>query len=301
MSSVEPNSIEDSAGAETQQVDTRPAETQPSINPIYAQAFEYANVPPEFRGKLTEKFQEWDRNHQQQLSKWEPYKEFAGVDPQELRQSRSVWDAISTDPVGVWQRMGDNLRQQGLIEAAREQEAQRNQTQTQQETLSQNYSDDTQDRQPVSAQVPPELDERFAKYEQFMQWQLNQAQQQEEARKQQELENQIVADMNAVMSKWGTGNQELDQQFAAQVIERLANANASGRPISPEQAAQQIQTYNDQVIADFVQNRRIAPRMVPANGGIPEEVKINPEHTTAAQRKALGEWIANGKQGIPQF
>jgi len=300
-STIDPNSTEDSgsdqAGGETQSFTPSPAET-PSYNPNWKEALDV--TPPEFHPKLAEVYKRWDENHSNSLKKWEPYKEFEGVDPSAIRNARNVWDAIATDPVGVYQRMGETLRQQGLLHddgaiKNAQQAVNGVNTAPNQETISQNYGEEGQQQAPAG--VDPVLAKRLEQLEQFAQFEVQQRQQQIYQQETQAIEDALVKQLGEVEQKYGTGDPAVDDAFMKQVVQRLGMAHNSGSPITPEQAAQQIQTYNDQVIANHLMNKRIAPRVVPANGGIPAEAAINPADMTPAQSKAYGEWIAKGRQG----
>jgi hypothetical protein len=282
--------------ADTQQQvgDTQsPSPAAPSINPIYAEALD--GVPPEFHPKLVEKFKRWDENHANSLKKWEPFKEFEGVDPQNIRQSRAIYDAIAADPVGVYQKMQQNLIQQGLIpDPSVAGYAAQQVRQQAPETLSQNYE---QDQQQTPAGIDPVLAQRLENIETFAQWQIEQQQRAQYEAQSKQIEDQLVQQLNQVQEQYSRGDEGLDRQFMQQVIERLGIAHRAGSPITPQQAAAQIQTYNDQVIADYNARRRIAPRVVPTQGGIPQEATKRPEDMSPDEQRAYGQWIAQGRQG----
>src|SRR6185312_4085294 len=192
-------------GGDAQNFTPSPAETQ-SINPIYAEALN--TVPQEFHRGLTEHFKRWDENHANSLKKWEPYKEFEGVDPQQLRAARQVWDTISTDPVGVYQRMQQQLMENGLIPGPEHTGQQPVVQQQNPEVLQQNYNPDRNSNgQQQAPPVPDVIDQRLTMVEQFAQWQIAQAQQAQAQQEAQQLENEVVGQLNGVLQKWGSGDQ----------------------------------------------------------------------------------------------
>jgi hypothetical protein len=286
------------------------------INPIYQSALDSANVPQEFRGKLVEQFQNWDRNHQAQLDEWKPFQEFKGLNPQEIRLAREFYDKVNSDPVAVHDRLQQVLIQSGRLpdpSFARQNQQQVQPQQFQQPTYGQPQGgiDYDQFAQPGNAQqqigqlqnlqqqMPandPRLDaisEKIEALQQFAQWQYTNQQQTQAQQQQQEIENRLIQDLTKVQQTYGLAPEQMEQ-----VIERMGIANNAGTPISAEQAAQQIQTYNDQVIANYLQGRRVAPMVSNSNGGgIPKEATKRVEDMNDEERRDYGAWIARTHAG----
>jgi hypothetical protein len=78
-----------------------------------------SELPEAWHAKVTPHLQEWDRNVQQQLEKYTPYKQFVeeGVDPNFMVQSMQLARAIADDPVTVHGNLTTALMSQGLLKA----------------------------------------------------------------------------------------------------------------------------------------------------------------------------------------
>lgn len=85
-----------------------------------------AELPEAWHAKVTPHLQEFDRNVQQQLEKYTPYKQFVeeGVDPSFIVQSMQLAKAIASDPITVHQNLTQALMQQGLLREEAEEAAQ---------------------------------------------------------------------------------------------------------------------------------------------------------------------------------
>lgn len=85
-----------------------------------------AELPEAWHAKVTPHLQEFDRNVQQQLEKYTPYKQFVeeGVDPSFIMQSMQLAKAIASDPITVHQNLTQALMQQGLLREEAEEAAQ---------------------------------------------------------------------------------------------------------------------------------------------------------------------------------
>jgi hypothetical protein len=91
-----------------------------------------SELPEAWHSKVTPHLQEWDRNVQNQLEKYTPYKQFVeeGVDPNFIVQSMQLARAIADDPVTVHGNLTNALMDQGLLKA----EAQRAASEIMEET-----------------------------------------------------------------------------------------------------------------------------------------------------------------------
>jgi hypothetical protein len=78
-----------------------------------------SELPEAWHAKVTPHLQEWDRNVQNQLEKYTPYKQFVeeGVDPNFIVQSMQLARAIADDPVTVHGNLTNALMDQGLLKA----------------------------------------------------------------------------------------------------------------------------------------------------------------------------------------
>lgn len=115
------------APAETQaEAPEAPQETpeeSPKAHPAHEKLL--AELPEAWHAKVTPHLQEWDRNVQQQLEKFSPYKQFVddGVDPDYLNKSVQLAQAIAEDPVSVHGNLTKALMDQGLLRKEAEEQA----------------------------------------------------------------------------------------------------------------------------------------------------------------------------------
>lgn len=110
---------------DTPEAPAEPAAAEPAkAHPAHEKLL--AELPEAWHAKVTPHLQEFDRNVQQQLEKFSPFKQFVddGVDPGFLVQSMQLAKAIASDPVTVHQNLTNALMQQGLLRQEAEQAAQ---------------------------------------------------------------------------------------------------------------------------------------------------------------------------------
>lgn len=116
---------ETEASAEATPAESEPAaEESPKSHPAHEKLL--AELPEAWHAKVTPHLQEFDRNVQQQLEKFSPYKQFVedGVDPNYIVQSMQLAKAISDDPVTVHTNLTNALMDQGLLRKEAEEAAQ---------------------------------------------------------------------------------------------------------------------------------------------------------------------------------
>lgn len=106
--------------------DSAPAESATEVKAHPAHEKLLAELPEAWHAKVTPHLQEFDRNVQQQLEKYTPYKQFVedGVDPDFIVQSMQLAQAIAQDPITVHQNLTQALMQQGLLREEAEEAAQ---------------------------------------------------------------------------------------------------------------------------------------------------------------------------------
>jgi len=99
-----------------------PEETK--VHPAYEKLLN--EIPEAWHEKVKPHLQEQDKNFQQQLEKFSPYKQFVedGVDPSYITQSMQLAQAIAADPVTVHTNLTKALMEQGLIAEEAKQAAQ---------------------------------------------------------------------------------------------------------------------------------------------------------------------------------
>lgn len=86
------------------------------VHPAYEKLL--AELPEAWHNKVIPHLQEQDKNFQQQLEKFTPFKEFLEFDPTVIRDSMKLADVAVNDPVSLYRNLADHLRSQGLIEEA---------------------------------------------------------------------------------------------------------------------------------------------------------------------------------------
>lgn len=88
------------------------------VHPAYDNLL--AELPEAWHSKVIPHLQEQDRNFQQQLEKFTPFKEFidGGLQPDIIRDSLRLADVALNDPVYLYKTLAENLRSQGLLEEA---------------------------------------------------------------------------------------------------------------------------------------------------------------------------------------
>lgn len=109
--------------AEAPEAPQETTEESPKAHPAHEKLL--AELPEAWHSKVTPHLQEWDRNVQQQLEKFSPYKQFVddGVDPDYLNKSVQLAQAIAQDPVGVHGNLTKALMDQGLLRKEAEEQA----------------------------------------------------------------------------------------------------------------------------------------------------------------------------------
>jgi hypothetical protein len=112
------------ASADATPAESSSAAEAPKAHPAHEKLL--AELPEAWHAKVTPYLQEFDRNVQQQLEKYTPYKQFVeeGVDPNYILQSIQLAKAIAQDPITVHTNLTNALMDQGLLRADAEKAAQ---------------------------------------------------------------------------------------------------------------------------------------------------------------------------------
>jgi hypothetical protein len=110
--------IEDAPAIETPDAPAVEPVSDSKVHPAYDGLL--AEIPEAWHNKVIPHLQEQDRNFQQQLEKFTPFKEFIdnGLQPDIIRDSLRLADVALNDPVYLYRTLAENLRQQGLLEEA---------------------------------------------------------------------------------------------------------------------------------------------------------------------------------------
>lgn len=206
--------------------DAAPAESveeAPKAHPAHEKLL--AELPEAWHAKVTPHLQEFDRNVQQQLEKYTPYKQFVeeGVDPNFITQSMQLAKAIAQDPLTVHTNLTNALMQQGLLRAEAEKAAQ--------EIIDENSEGEPYEDAELSPAMRRELERRDAELEAIKE-QLS-AQDFEKAT-QSELEklNKEFTDLK--------GTYEITDKQEQAILELLDAAVARGEDMTVFQAAKKL-------------------------------------------------------------
>jgi hypothetical protein len=110
--------IEEAPAVETPDAPAVEPVSDSKVHPAYDGLL--AEIPEAWHNKVIPHLQEQDRNFQQQLEKFTPFKEFIdnGLQPDIIRDSLRLADVALNDPVYLYRTLAENLRQQGLLEEA---------------------------------------------------------------------------------------------------------------------------------------------------------------------------------------
>lgn len=198
--------------------------------------------------KLIEKdLAEDDRRAQTRISeanaKAKQYEEFGT--PDDIRAARQLAQQVGTDPKGVYERLGDWLRQNGQLEAAAAADAQA-------EAL--DDEEDSEDTDPRLA----ELQQGQQQIQEFL------AQQQRQA-----AIEQTTAEFQTQMKDIRGKNEWMSEDDENEILSRaLANAQTSDKDVDLGEAAEQYISLRTR----FLTTPRpgdSAPRLVPSGGGAP--------------------------------
>jgi hypothetical protein len=110
--------IEEAPAIETPDTPAVEPASDSKVHPAYDGLL--AEIPEAWHNKVIPHLQEQDRNFQQQLEKFTPFKEFIdnGLQPDIIRDSLRLADVALNDPVYLYRTLAENLREQGLLEEA---------------------------------------------------------------------------------------------------------------------------------------------------------------------------------------
>lgn len=212
---------ETEASAEATPAESEPAaEESPKSHPAHEKLL--AELPEAWHAKVTPHLQEFDRNVQQQLEKFSPYKQFVedGVDPSYIVQSMQLAKAISEDPITVHNNLTQALMQQGLIKEDAEKAAT--------EIIEENEGDGISELDPT---LKKELDRRDAE--------LNEIKEQLSA---QEFEKATQNELQKLNKEFTDlkGTYEVSDKQEQAILEFLDAAAARGEDLTVFQAAKRL-------------------------------------------------------------
>lgn len=200
-------------------VNEAPAEPEFKAHPAHEKLL--SELPEAWHQKVLPHLQEQDKYFQQEIEKYNQYKEFvdAGISPDILRGGVNLAKAIETQPLDVYESLTDYLKQNGLLAAEAKQAAR----EIMEEESGEDF-DDIFDEDNIPASLKREIEE----LKNF------QYQQQLEAETQKELAK-LESDVNNLKSKYA-----ITEAHEVAIYDLMNAAINAGREISVEEAARQL-------------------------------------------------------------
>lgn len=222
-------------GIETPEVPTNePAHEEVKVHPAYEKLLN--ELPEAWHAKVTPFLQEQDRNFQQQLEKYTPFKQYVeqGIDASAIDAGLSLAQALDNDPVQVFSALKQHLMSQGMLEAEAEQAAA-------------DITDEQFDDEEIPSALKKEIDALRSQTEA-----LTEAQYRQELDKQTEIElNSIQSEMAELKSKY-----QITEAHEQAIYNLMSAAINAGSDLSVSQAAQQLV----QMVGNFQPVGQAAPK-----------------------------------------
>lgn len=249
---METNETQDSN--EYESVESESFEQETKAHPAWDKML--AELPEVLHGKVTPYLQEQDRNFQQQLEKYTPFKEFidSGVSPEVIASGLNLAYAIENQPTEVYESLQEYLLDQGMLKedakaAARD--------------IMENESgedfEDIFDEDDIPAALKKELAELRGRQEQ-----------QDDYIYQQELERETEYELETITGEMEglKGQYHLSDAHEVAIYDIMQSALNAGREISVQEAAGQL----SQMIGGFVPiteqaQTAAAPMIMGSEGG----------------------------------
>lgn len=236
---------------ETPVVETPQAE-EPKVHPAYEKVL--AELPEAWHGKIIPHLQEQDRNFQQQLEKFTPFKEFIddGISADIIKGGLGLARAIDEDPVTIYNNLAKYLKDQGLVA----EDAKAAAKDMMEEASGEDFETIFEDEK-VPAALKKELDALRSKTEEVENWRNEQ-----ELAKETEIQMaQMDADMAELRSK-----HTISEAHEIAIYDLMNNALGAGRTITVADAAKQL----SEMIGGFqsvATQSEPAPTVIGSGGG----------------------------------
>jgi hypothetical protein len=202
-----------------------------------------AELPEVLHGKVTPYLQEQDRNFQQQLEKYTPFKEFVdqGISPDVITSGLNLAYAIENQPTEVYESLQEYLVEQGMLKKDAKEAAKDIMEAESGEDFENMFNED---------EIPAALKKELAELREKQTEQDDYIYQQELAKEtEQELES-ITSEMEGLK-----GQYHLSDAHEVAIYDLMQNALNAGREISVQEAAGQL----SQMIGGFVPITAQAP------------------------------------------
>lgn len=200
-------------------INDAPAEPEFKAHPAHEKLL--SELPEAWHQKVLPHLQEQDKYFQQEIEKYNQYKEFvdAGISPDILRGGVNLARAIETQPLDVYESLTDYLKQNGLLAAEAKQAARDIMEEESGEEFDDLFDEDN---------IPASLKREIEELKNF------QYQQQLEAETQKELVK-LESDVEALRSKYA-----ITEAHEVAIYDLMNAAINAGREISVEEAARQL-------------------------------------------------------------
>jgi hypothetical protein len=232
-------------------------------------------IPTQFHPVIAEDLKTWDRNYGQLAQQFAPFKDFVqrGVTPDALSKSYELYQLLNTNPMEIYRRLGEALRdqlpnQQQQPQLQQVQQQQQAQQQQQQQQQSDEYDPDDITTHPQVRQMQQQL----AQMQQYIQQQANEQRYNAERSR---FEGEIKSTLDQIEQQHGKFNR-------AEVMQRVAAQITYGQQPNIYRAYQEMKAYEQSVLA---QNQtRPAPQVMPTNGGIPPTLTAQQKPKTFDER-----------------
>jgi hypothetical protein len=203
-----------------------------------------AELPEVLHGKVTPYLQEQDRNFQQQLEKYTPFKDFVdqGITPDVITSGLNLAYAIENNPTDVYDSLQEYLVEQGMLKKDAK-EAARNMMEEESGEDFENLFDEDE--------IPSALKKELAELRDRQSQQDDYIYQQELAKETEyELDN-ITSEMENIK-----GQYQISDAHEVAIYDIMQNALNAGREISVGEAAAQL----SQMVGGFVPFNAQAPQ-----------------------------------------
>ena len=238
----------------TEAVETTTNESESKAHPAWDKML--AELPEVLHGKVTPYLQEQDRNFQQQLEKYTPFKEFVeqGISPDVITSGLNLAYAIENQPTEVYESLQEYLVEQGMLKKDAK-EAARNMMEEESGEDFENLFDEDE----IPAALKKELDELRQRQSQ----QDDYIYQQELAKETEQELNNITSEMENIKSQY-----QISDAHEVAIYDIMQNALNAGRKITVGEAAAQL----SQMIGGFVPVgaqpvQNTAPTIMGSEGG----------------------------------
>jgi hypothetical protein len=242
------------AGAANETETSNEQVSEPKVHPAWNKMLD--ELPAVLHDKVTPYLQEQDRNFQQQLEKYTPFKDYIenGITPDVINSGLNLVQAIESSPVEVYESLQDYLRGQGMLKAEAQAVAR--------EMMEGQSGEDFEDLFDED-EVPNALKQELAELRERQEQQDNYIYEQELAKETDYELDRITTEMDGLK-----GSYQISEAHEIAIYDLMQNALNAGREMTVSEAAGQL----SQMVGGFVplngqQPRSNAPTIMGSEGG----------------------------------